>query len=81
MRVLIDFYADWCQPCKGMAPIIDELEKEHTVLKVNVDEEPEKVQQYGVLSVPTYIVMDGNDEIRRYVGATDKKELDDALRL
>lgn len=81
MRVLIDFHADWCAPCKGMKPILKEISKEYTVLEVDVDKEPEKVTQYGVLSVPTYIVMDGNEEIRRFIGATSKEEIEQSLRL
>ena len=80
MKVLIDFYATWCGPCRAMKPMIEELEKDYTVLKVDVDEEPEKAEQYGVMGIQTYIVMDGDKEIKRLTGIATKDELEVALR-
>ena len=56
---LVDYWAEWCQPCKSMNPIIDEIEKELgekiEVVRINVDEEPDKASSKGVMSIPTYI--------------------------
>lgn len=57
--VLVDFFADWCGPCKMLSPVIDEIAEEHTelkVCKVNVDDEPELASRYGVMSIPTLVV-------------------------
>ena len=50
---LLDFYADWCGPCKVMEPIVSELEKSYNIEKINVDENPEVAEKYGVMSIPT----------------------------
>lgn len=82
MKVLIDFYATWCQPCKAMKPIIESLEKDGaSVLKVDVDLEPEKVRQYGVMSIPTYIAMEDDKELGRKTGSATKEELETLLQL
>jgi thioredoxin 1 len=73
---LIDFWAEWCQPCKMMNPIIDEIEKEYPELiieRVNVDEDIQKSKDLLVTSIPTYILLDEEGkEIKRVVGAMPK---------
>jgi thioredoxin 1 len=76
-KVLIDFYADWCSPCKLMNPILDELEKEYPdlkIVKINVDEDSAMVQEYNVTTVPTYVLIKEEDnEILSFVyGAMPK---------
>lgn len=70
--VLYDFYADWCPPCKAMTPIINEVEQHIEVVKINVDENPETAADYGVRSIPTYVLYSDNSEITRITGAMPK---------
>ena len=76
---LIDFWAVWCGPCKIMEPVIEELEKELgdkiEVQKVNVDDEPEKASKFGVMGIPTYVVLKDGKEVGRKVGVSPKAEL------
>ena len=72
--VLYDFYADWCGPCKMMSPIIDQLEQERPdieIIRVNVDEQPETSQDFGVSSIPTYILVK-DEQHTRIIGAMPK---------
>lgn len=80
--VMVDFYADWCGPCKAMAPLMDELDKEVDscyFAKVNVDELPELAMQYRVVSIPTVLVFKGNECVARNVGMANRKELEGLL--
>jgi len=84
---LVDFWAEWCGPCRMIAPILDEIagqyEGKAAVAKVNVDEAPGLAQQIGVSSIPTLVVMKNGSEVNRFVGVTAKgnltKALDEAL--
>lgn len=77
--VLIDFYADWCGPCKMAAPILAEIEKEYSgkinVFKVNVDDEEELAAKFKVGSIPTFILIKNNSEAGRKVGFRGKDDL------
>ena len=74
--VLLDFYADWCGPCKMLAPILHELAEEKSgalkVGKVNVDEQPELASQFGVMSIPTLLVFRDGKLVNQAVGARPK---------
>lgn len=76
---LLDLWALWCGPCRVMKPIIEELEKELAgkveVVKINVDEKPEEASKYGVMSIPTYIVLKDGKEVGRKIGVTSKQDL------
>jgi len=78
MVKVVDFYADWCPPCKMMAPLIEELEKELVgkveFEKVNIDENQSRAAQNNVMSIPTYLAMENGKEKNRLVGATSKDE-------
>lgn len=76
--VLIDFWASWCGPCRILSPIVDELSDERTdikVGKVNVDEEPELASRFGVMSIPTLLIMVGGQERNRSVGVIPKDKI------
>lgn len=79
---LVDFYADWCGPCKMVAPVVDEIAEERTdisVGKVNVDESAELAKQYRVMSIPTLIVLKDGKEAARMIGYTPKEDILAAL--
>ena len=78
--VLVDFYADWCGPCKVMAPSVDEVARrrqgEVLVAKLNTDLAPQTSQQFGIRSIPTVIVFRGGKELARQTGAVPTEALD-----
>jgi thioredoxin 1 len=77
--VLVDFWAEWCGPCKMIAPILDEVAIEQlgkvSVAKVNVDEHPDLARRYEVMSIPTLIVFKDGAPAKRLVGARGKNQL------
>lgn len=77
--ILVDFFADWCGPCKMMAPIVEELatelEGKAKVGKLNVDENSDIAIEYNVMSIPTLIVFKNGKEEKRLVGVKNKEEL------
>ena len=82
--VLIDFWASWCGPCRMVAPTIEAVAAEVTdkvVGKVNVDEEPELAQRYGIMSIPTLVVIKNGNVVRRTVGVQSKQAILDLLEV
>jgi len=76
--VLVDFYADWCGPCKMLSPVIDQISEENQdikVVKVNVDNAQDLAMKYQVMSIPTLVVIKEGKEINRSVGLRDKSEI------
>ena len=76
--VLIDFYADWCGPCKMLAPIIEEIANENEdikVVKVNIDEAQDLAEKYDVMSIPTTVVIKNGQEVDRTVGYVGKETI------
>ncbi len=77
-KVLIDFYATWCGPCRMVSPIVDEIAEEHpeyVIAKVNVDENPELSAQFGVMSIPTLVVMQNGKVVNQSMGARPKAQI------
>jgi len=78
---IIDFYADWCGPCKMMSPIIDEISEDKSLIvgKVNVDENTELAIKYDVMSIPTILIFKNGELVNRFVGVHDKNEILNSL--
>lgn len=79
---LIDFYATWCGPCKSLAPIIEEIDKEHDdliVTKVDVDKNPDLAAKYGVMSVPTVFIKKDDEIIESFSGMKPKEYIENLL--
>jgi len=80
---LKDFYADWCGPCKTQDPILEDLKEDwgerFQIEKVNVDEEQDVANEYQVRSLPTLIVENDDGVVERFVGVTQREDLEDAL--
>ena len=74
--VLIDFWADWCGPCRMLSPVVDEIAEQAPqgvkVCKVNVDEQPELAQQFQVMSIPTLVVLKDGRQVNKSVGVQPK---------
>ena len=76
--VLLDFYADWCGPCRMVSPIVDEIAEEnpqYTIGKINVDKEQEPAQQFQVLSIPTLVVIKNGKVVNQSAGAKSKADI------
>ncbi|HZA52542.1 MAG TPA: thioredoxin [Myxococcaceae bacterium] len=82
--VVVDFWATWCAPCRAIAPALEELATQYRgrvkVAKVNIDDNQETPQQYGVRSIPTLLVFKGGRVVDQIVGAVPKAKLEDAIK-
>ena len=81
--VLIDFYADWCGPCKVMAPVVEKLAEKYEgkvkVGKVNSDDEPELAQMFQVMSIPNFVIIKDGKVVDRVIGAVPQQALEEKL--
>lgn len=77
-RVLVDFWADWCVPCKRLGPVVEQLSEEQSevkICKVDIEEAPELAQQFKVMQIPTLILFQNGQEIKKTFGSKSKEEL------
>ena len=77
-KIIVDFYADWCSPCQTMSPVIDEIAKENSSIKVgkvNIDEYEDLAEKYNVISIPTIIVFKDGQICKKFVGVTNKESI------
>lgn len=81
-KVVVDFYATWCGPCKMLGPIFEEVSKESEVkfVKVDIDEHEELCREYKVMSVPTLILFENGKEVRRNIGFIPKDKLEEFIK-
>lgn len=78
-KILVDFYANWCGPCKMLSPVLEEAQNELKVLKVDTDEFEDIARQYGVMTIPTLILFSNGKEIKRNIGFINQEELEKFL--
>ena len=74
-KILVDFYAEWCGPCKMIGQVFESMENEVEVLKVNTDEFPDLAQKFGVMSIPTVILFKNGSEVDKFIGLRSKEEI------
>ena len=81
-KVIIDFYAEWCGPCKMLSPILEKVSKEEklTTYKVNVDEVEDVARRYGIMSIPTVIIFSKGEEVKKNVGFMGEDELKEFVK-
>ena len=78
--IMVDFWAEWCGPCRAVSPILDKIAEEHSdkldIVKLNVDDNPETAMKYGITSIPAMYVFQGGEIVKRVIGAKPKPALE-----
>ena len=78
-KVLVDFYATWCGPCKMLGPILENYQSNIKTIKVDTDEFSELAREYGIMSIPTLVLIENGKEIKRNIGFINEDELEEFL--
>ena len=81
-KVLVDFYADWCGPCRMLAPVLEEISNENIIkiVKVNVDNHEDIARRYGVMSIPTLVLFENGNEQKRNTGFIPREAVEDFIK-
>ena len=79
-KILVDFFATWCGPCKMLGPVLEKTESDIKVIKVDTDEFEELAREYGVMSIPTLVLIEKGKEVKRNIGFIDKNKLLEFLK-
>lgn len=79
-KILVDFYATWCGPCKMLGPVLENYQSTIKVIKVDTDEFEDLAREYGVMSIPTLVLIESGKETKRNVGFIDEDELENFLK-
>lgn len=79
-KILVDFFATWCGPCKMLAPVLEKANSDIKVIKVDTDEFEDLSREYGVMSIPTLVLLENGKEIKRNIGFIDKTSLENFLK-
>ena len=75
-KILVDFFATWCGPCKMLGPVLEKVDNSLKVVKVDTDEFEDLAREYGVMSIPTLVLLESGKEIKRHIGFIDKNNLE-----
>lgn len=81
-RAVVDFYATWCGPCKMFGPIFEELSEESDInfVKLDVDKNDDIARKYGVMTIPTVILFENGEEVKKHIGLMNKEELEEFIK-
>ena len=81
-RAVVDFYATWCGPCKMFGPIFEELSEESDInfVKLDVDKNEDIARKYGVMTIPTVILFENGEEVKKHIGLMSKEELEEFIK-
>jgi len=79
-KVLVDFYADWCGPCKMLGLELEKVNSDLSVIKINVDKHEALARSYGVMSIPTMILFENNKEVKRNIGFINKNKIEEFIK-